>query len=256
MTGAAVGRELECTYYERFTPTLLSSQLQCFNFHVDFSAKFESEKHSFPHSLSFKSDIKTFEIRESPQVDFIPLDVLTEFPNLSGLGISDCKLPTLKSGLFKTEFEKIEYLNLYGNKIELIEPEAFQHLINLKWTRLCDNKIKTLPDRLFNNNPDLIYIDLKYNKITSVHPNFFDGLEKLKLVEFDENLCIDAKIGCSTCLITQSDLKAKLQNCHNSYLAQGPAQTEENTSENPSSKNQLSGIAKALRNSLESLTRK
>jgi hypothetical protein len=30
-----------------------------------------------------------------------------------------------------------------------------------------------------------------------------------------ENLCIDARIGCETCQITQSDLKEKLQACFN-----------------------------------------
>jgi hypothetical protein len=241
MTGAAVGRELQCIY-ERFTPTLWSSKLQCFNFDVDFSAKFETEKHSFPGHAAGKSEVKILEILKSPQVDFIPLDIFMEFPNLSGLGVCDSNLPTVKAGLFKPEFQNLEYLNLYGNKIETIEPNAFQYLIKLWWIRLYDNKIKSLSYRLFKNNPDLKYIDLRENKINSIHPNFFDGLEKLKLIEFTENLCIDANIGCSTCLITQSDLKEKLQNCYNSYLTQGPVQTEEDTSENPSNGNHGHGI--------------
>jgi hypothetical protein len=145
----------------------------------------------------------------------------------------------VKSGLFKPEFEKIEYLNLLHDSIETIEPEAFQHLVKLQWIRLYNNYLQTLPDRLFENNPDLIYIDLAKNQITSIVSNFFDGLEKLKLVEFKNNLCIGEDIGCVTCLVTQSDLKEKLQKCHN-----------------PSNENQLSGITKALRNSLESLTQK
>jgi Leucine-rich repeat (LRR) protein len=251
MIGAAVGRELECRY-NTWTDTLRPSYNYCATEGIDFSAKFETEKHSFASSSSEKIEITAFGIQYSPQVDFIPLEIFTEFPNLRGLTILDSKLATLKTDLFKVEFKEIEYLELHYNNIETIEPEAFQHLIKLQWIRLFRNNLQTLPDRLFENNPDLIYIDLAGNKINSIVSNFFDGLEKLKLVEFKENLCIDEDIGCETCLVTQSDLNEKLQNCHNPNLAQ----TGENTSENPSSENPLSGIAKALRNSLETLTRK
>jgi hypothetical protein len=251
MIGAAVGRELGCRY-NTWTDTLRSSYKYCATEGIDFSAKFESEQHSFSSSSSEKIETTAFGIQYSPQVDFIPLEIFEEFPNLRGLTILDSNLSTLKTGLFKVEFKEIEFLELHYNNIETIEPEAFQHLIKLQWIRLFRNNLRALPDRLFENNPDLIYIDLAGNKINSIVPNFFDGLEKLKLVEFKENLCIDEEIGCSTCLITQSHLKEKLQNCHNSYLSQ----TEENTSKNPSSENQLSGIAKALKNSLESLTQK
>ncbi len=251
LTGAAFGRELGCRY-NTWTDTLRSSYKYCATEGIDFSAKFETEKHSFSSSSSEKIETTAFGIQYSPQVDFIPLEIFKEFPNLRGLTILDSNLSTLKTGLFKAEFKEIEYLELHYNNIETIEPEAFQYLVKLQWISLFRNNLQTLPDRLFENNPDLIYIDLAGNKINSIVPNFFDGLEKLKLVEFKENLCIDEDIGCETCLITQSDLKEKLQNCYNSNLTQ----TGENTSENPSSENPLSGIAKALRNSLETLTQK
>jgi hypothetical protein len=194
---------------------------------TDFFSKFEAEKHSFSGSASEKVETEAIEIHGSPQVDFIPLDILTELPNLTGIHLWSCNLPTVKSGLFKPDFGKLEYLNLHWCNIETIEPEAFQYLIKLQWVRLCNNKIKSLPDRVFANSPDLIYIDLEENKITSIVPNFFDGLEKLQRIDLGENLCIDARIGCETCQITQSDLKGKLQacfdicalgtNCHNTH---------------------------------------
>jgi hypothetical protein len=203
---------------------------------VDYSAKFSTEKHTFSGTPSLKSVSTAFFIFDSPQVDFVPLEIFTEFPNLNGLGIMHCKLPTLKAHLFKPEFERVEYLNLRANGIELIEPNAFQYLIKLKWISFYNNNLHTLSNRLFENNPDLIYIDLQYNKINSIHPSFFDGLQKLKLVQFEENHCIKHDIGCETCLIDQAELKEKLRKCHKS------------------SENQLSGFGKALRNSLETLT--
>jgi hypothetical protein len=217
MTGAAFGRELECHTYSIYLDfTLWPSLKVCYTDHVDYSAKFESEKHSFSiiRSSAQKSEITAFYIYNSVQVDFIPLDILSEFLNINGLILVYCDLPTVKSGLFKAELQKIEFLNLGSNKVESIEPQAFQYLISLKWISLGDNNLQTLPHQIFKNNPDLFYIDLQQNKINSILPNFFDGLHKLKLVDFTEgNLCIDDQIGCKTCLITQSELRGDLQDC-------------------------------------------
>jgi hypothetical protein len=190
----------------------------CFTDGVDYSAKFETEKHSFSGSASQKSEITAFEIRGSSQLDFIPLDILTEFPNLNGMIVYGSLLPVVRSGLFKTELQKIEYLHLGGNKIETIEANAFYYMIKLKWISLSWNSLKTLSDQLFKNNPDLIYIGLYDNQITSIHPDFFDGLEKLKLIEFRWNECFNGEIRCETCLIGQAELKKKLQECFDNCL--------------------------------------
>jgi hypothetical protein len=235
MAGAAFGRELQCRYDSHYY-TLRPSYERCSTSHVDYSEKFETEKHSFSGSSAQKSELKAFQIWHSPQVDFIPLDILTEFPNLNGLGVGDCNLPTLKSKLFKKELQKIEFLYLDLNKIEVIEAGAFQYLVNLKWIRLRWNKLQSLSDQLFVNNPDLIYIDFFNNEINSIHPNFFDGLQKLKLIDFDYNLCIKSVIGCETCQITQSELKEKLQecfeNCQNDTICLDSYSAQE-TSESP-----------------------
>jgi Leucine-rich repeat (LRR) protein len=253
MTGDAFGRHLECstqTYYF----TLWPSFKYCATYQVDYSASFEKEKHSFSikysqyYGSAQKSEIKTFYIRYSAQVDFIPLDILSEFPNLNGLMLEGCDLPIVKSGLFKEELQKIEYLDLAVNKIESIEPEAFEFLIKLKWIRLSSNNLQSLPYRLFENNPDLFYINFNYdNKINSIHPSAFDGLQKLKLIDFTNNKgCINVEIGCETCLISQSEIRGNLQGCfdncsngttcYSSHLAHEASQTTEisqTTTENP-----------------------
>jgi hypothetical protein len=233
---------------------------RCFTSGVDYSAKFENEKHSFSltGTPAQKSEVNTFSISSSTHVDFIPLDILSEFPNLNALMIGSCNLPTLKSGLFKEELQKIQYLWLYRNKIEVIEPEAFKFLTRLNWIRLNGNNLKTLSYRVFQNNPDLIYIDLKNNQIKSIHPNFFDGLNKLKLIGFSENVCIDDNIGCETCLITQSELREIPQGCFdhcskgtfclNSYLAHEPSpiSTTEKSIESNSIEKEVEGIEEQI----------
>jgi Leucine-rich repeat (LRR) protein len=212
MTGAAFGRKLECAY-ATWADIFWPSHKLCHTLAVDFSAKFETEKHSFSGNSFQKSETSVFQIHKSAQLDFIPLDILTEFPNLDGIVIWECNLPTVKAGLFRAEFKKIEFLHLQDNNIELIEPSAFQYLIKLKWVNLYKNNLQTLPYQIFRNNPDLIFISLSSNKISSIHPNFFDGLAKLKQISLIENLCIQTEIGCPTCSITQTALQGELKKC-------------------------------------------
>jgi Leucine-rich repeat (LRR) protein len=201
MTGVAFGRELEC-YYKTWFPILWSSHKYCHTLSVDYSAKFENEKHSFSGNFSEKSELKTFYISRSAQLEFIPRDILTEFPNLNGLVINQCNLPTLRTGLFKADFDKIEHWRLESNKIELIQPGVFQNLNRMKWISLDDNNLQTLPHRLFKYNPNLVYISLANNQINSIHPNFFEALHNLKMIDLrGENVCIQKEIGCSTCRI-------------------------------------------------------
>jgi hypothetical protein len=63
-----------------------------------------------------------------------------------------------------------------------------------------------------------VYINLGDNPLTSIHPGFFDGLSKLKLVNFNfGNDCVTSKIGCETCLVEQEDIKEKLQKCFENF---------------------------------------
>ncbi len=106
-------------------------------------------------------------------------------------------------------------MHLGVNKIKVIDPKAFQYLTKLKWLNLKLNSIQSLSYQLFDNNPDLIYVNLKHTEISSIHPNFFNGLLKLKLLDFAGNFCTLSTIGCATCRVTKSDLDNKLQSCYN-----------------------------------------
>ncbi len=111
-------------YYADTYYTLWPSPKCCFTSSVDYSAKFETEEHSISinifRSSVQKSEIKFFYIFASSQVDFIPLDILSEFPNLNGIIINRCDLPTVKSGLFKEKLQKFEFLYLAHDSLEAI----------------------------------------------------------------------------------------------------------------------------------------
>jgi hypothetical protein len=215
MSGAASGRDLQCSYDTwadlPFWPT---NTMYCKAANADFSAKFEKERHSFTGSASEKSKTTTFAIGKYQKVDFIPLEIVDVFPNLHAIVIMGCKLRILKAGLFRAELNRIEYLWLDRNDIEVIEPKAFEHLTKLKYIGLDENKIRTLSYKFFENNPRLFYISLGSNEIDSVHPNFFDGLAELQWVDFEGNVCTNEIFTCETCQITQEELNSDLQKCY------------------------------------------
>ncbi len=108
ISGDGSGRELQITC-TTWSTTLWPSNKWCWTDSINYSNEFEKEKHSFSGSATEKSDTKTFQIFQSSQVDFIPLDILIEFPNLNGIAFYQCNMPIVKSGLFKLAFQKIEY---------------------------------------------------------------------------------------------------------------------------------------------------
>jgi len=68
-------------------------------------------------------------------------------------------------------------LDLSGNAIELIEPEAFDGLDNLEILSLSDNKIDRIPS-LSSENLKALYLD--NNKIRSFDKSKFACLKRLE----------------------------------------------------------------------------
>jgi Leucine-rich repeat (LRR) protein len=213
------GRELWCSYGTAFSSTLWPSHTYGLLQKVDFSESFRSNIHYFSGSDSQKSKLKSLHIYYSPQIDFIPMEVFSEFPNINGLYLYQSNLSsTIRSELFTKDFEKIEYLGVYRCEIETIDESAFKNLVNLKWIRLGANDIKSLPYLIFKANPNLLYIDINSNKIISISPDFFKSLSNLKFIESEGNDCIKKNLGCDTCSISQSDIDSGFSTCFSNCL--------------------------------------
>jgi hypothetical protein len=216
--GVITGRELEC-YYTTDWFTLWPEFNQCYLYDVDLSESFQSQLHSFTGSTSEKSDTTAVRFQESSQIEFVPKEILKEFPNLNGLIFNTCNLPILKNDLFPSDFVVLEYLSLVLSQIDSIEPFAFQNLKNLKWLSLWYNKIQSLPFNLFQTNQKLIYLNFSYNRINLISPNLLKNLNHLIFVEFQINQCVDQGFGCETCSsISQSDLDSGLSTCFQNCL--------------------------------------
>jgi hypothetical protein len=187
----------------------------CMVQNVEFSSNFKAESHSFSGSASQKLEVKEISINNSPQVDFIPLGIFSEFQNLVGIYFYASNIPKrVNSGFFTKDFDEAEYLSINSCKLESIDQNAFEHLVKLRWLRLYNNQIKTLHFLIFGNTPNLIYMDIRSNQINSTNPDLFKKLNNLKFIESTGNQCIDKNLGCETCSISQSDLDSGFSKCH------------------------------------------
>jgi hypothetical protein len=149
---------------------------RCFVSNKDFPSSAKNQSYSFTGSTEEKNNTTAVYFYGRSIIDFIPLEILTEFPNINGIMIYYSNIPTLKEGFFTKYFKDIQYLNLWNNKISKIEEFALIYFTELKWIRLFSNQIESLKTNIFKNNHKLEFIDLNSNKIKIINPKLFANL--------------------------------------------------------------------------------
>jgi hypothetical protein len=223
LSSCASRRELSCSYDRDsiYSGYLWPTYNQCKVSSVDLSESFKTVEHSFSGTWVQKSAVSVVRFDKPTQIDFLPKQMLNDFPHLNGIIIADCDtLSIVKNDLFTEDFGAIQYLSLFGNKIETIEADAFQHLPKLKWIAIYQNQLRSLPHQIFKSNPELIMISFHTNQINSITPDFFKNLSKLQHVEFINSPCTKKIFGCisGSCSVSQSELDSGLSSCHNNCL--------------------------------------
>ncbi len=185
------------------------------------SENFKTAEHSFTGTPQQKEYLTVVRFHEPTQIDFLPKEMLNDFPELNGIIIGYCEtFKTVRDNLFTEDFGAIQYLSLNGNKIAKIEANAFQRLPKLKWINLAYNQLRSLPNQIFKNNPELIFIGLDGNTISSITPDFFQNLDKLQRVNFYGNECTKKDFRCYSysCLVSQEELDSALSTCYSNCL--------------------------------------
>jgi hypothetical protein len=219
------GRELQCSYDSSSSYALWPTISHCKISSVDLSETFKAYDHSFSGTSAQKSAATVVWFDSPPNIDFLPKQILNDFPRLNGIKINGCNTFTIiRNHFFVEDFAMLQHLNIWDNKIETIEANAFQHLTKLKWIALGGNQLRSLPHQIFRNNPEIIFIFLYNNQINSITPDFFQNLSKLQRVDLDgSNQCIDMVFGChsGSCSVSQSELDSELSTCYNNCLIDG-----------------------------------
>ncbi len=186
---------------------------------VDLSKKTLSEKFTFSGTQEQKKKTIRIWFSQIGRVAHVPQNLREDFPNLTQLWIRWSEIPIVKNNLLGPQFSWIEKLNLIGNKIQIVEEEAFKHLHNLVVIILHDNQIQSLSAKVFENNSKLKVIYLLSNKIKMIAPETFQHLNQLKYVDLDGNDCVNKEFGCWDCdtKIDHTELNRALHACYENH---------------------------------------
>jgi Leucine-rich repeat (LRR) protein len=164
----------------------------------------EQKEETFTFNCSNEEKLKTSAICfVCCDIDFIPLEIFQEFPNLKLLFIRLSNLPIIKANLFTEEFIKIECLYLKDNNIQEIEEDAFSELKELKLIDLSGNEIESIRHDIFKNNLKLEMIDFTFNDIKLLNVDLFKNLVNLKELSINYS---DYKIDNNTMVNLHEDL--------------------------------------------------
>jgi Leucine-rich repeat (LRR) protein len=194
-TGLIPTNDLTCRYL-RMELYLWPEYIYCQVVKADISE--EDVFVEFTGTEREKQETTAVQFLNCRRINFIPVEMFHEFPSLNGLSIELADIPILKNGLFIIECEKIEFLSLAYNEIEVIElePLAFKNLTRLLRINLEGNFIKSLKYRVFAYNLKLTYISFNLGSVEMINRKVFRNLKSLKFVGFGSNKCIDDQIEC------------------------------------------------------------
>jgi hypothetical protein len=166
---------------------------------VDLTSTNKEKTFIFSGSNDEKSEVREVHYDGCGNIDFIPLDIFREFPNLNRISIKNSNLPVINAKLFTKDFKNIQYLFFSDNNIQLIEENAFAELIELKGLNVYHHKIEYLKEEIFKKNFNLEYVYLSnnsnlprktssYPEIKMINPKIFENLRHLKTVKINDTV--------------------------------------------------------------------
>lgn len=85
------------------------------------------------------------------------------------------------------QFPNLLEIMIFESHIERITPAAFQHCRNIENVFINYGFIRTVPDNTFMNSPNLIYLSLMANRLTSLAPNSLRG-SSIDFLDLSHNL--------------------------------------------------------------------
>ncbi|KAL7011231.1 hypothetical protein ACKWTF_014174 [Chironomus riparius] len=113
------------------------------------------------------SEMSVFSIKDQ-EIWYIPDGIQKSIPNLKGLQIVNSKLKKISADNFKN-MTSLVFLDLSGNEIQELDKDLFQ------------------------NNAKLAEIQLNDNQINKIHPSALIGLQMIKKLDLEDNICFDGK---------------------------------------------------------------
>lgn len=116
------------------------------------------------------------------------------------LDLSSNKLEALVAQAF-TNTPNLEILDIHDNELQTVAPQAFSPLHSLRYLHLQHNKLTTLrapgatPFSYFEDNAQLMYLDLSENSILSIENNLFAPNPSLSHLNLRSNAITQMETG-------------------------------------------------------------
>lgn len=117
------------------------------------------------------------------KIFFLPENVNNNFPNLKIYFAENCSIKAISKENFEG-LNKLKILRLLFNQIEKISSETFNDLVAIEYLYLGE---KSFIRSQFYFKLNII---LEHNKIKFMNGEAFDGLNQLKMVHLQYNICI------------------------------------------------------------------
>lgn len=155
---------------------------------ADRSAKFEVQ-------ASVEKRHETVEVKiENSFLEFFPTDFKVIFPNLRKIYLSEINnLSAINKTFFPIVYERIRIVKISGygsarGNLSEVNWTTFRNFPNIVKIDLRYNRIEYLEDYLFRNLTSLEFINFSGNLIQELNENLFSGNYKLKEIIFANNL--------------------------------------------------------------------
>lgn len=118
-----------------------------------------------------------------------------------------CNNLTSISSKWFTRPEALILLNLGGNKIRTVPENMFNKFVNLKYLDLRLNNLKTLEDNSLSGPLDMTILQLGYNNLTEISPNVFGNATGKFFIKY-----LDIRYNWMTYLSDETLNKLKVEN--------------------------------------------
>lgn len=155
----------------------------------ELSLSFNPLRYVDVNAFQSLSDLESLEISFGLELDDFPQDILKPLINLQWLAIDNNNFRTISENGLLT-LEQLRYLNLEGNRIEVIPVNLFRSGVHahLGDIRLSNNNIEIIHSNSFDSLNSLQTIILLGNRLKTLQKNSFHNLANLTTLILSDNL--------------------------------------------------------------------
>ena len=104
---------------------------------------------------------------------------------------------------YKLPSGRLDKISLKGNHLAVVNSSMFDGVTGLKVINLSLNKIREIPEQIFQTTPDLVAINLANNNLTWLNGKTFENLKNLRILNVGHNFIHTLQNGFLSDKLTQ-----------------------------------------------------